>query len=167
MIKDNVLQIQTQIAGICQRLGRNPDDITLVGVTKLAPVEKIKESIQAGIKHVGENKIQEGQSKYPALNDLGIPIIRHMIGHLQTNKVKHALDYFDLIESVDSLKLAQEIGKQASKRNKIADILIQVNTAHDEQKYGCTQEEALGLIESISLLEHVRILGLMVIAPFT
>ena len=167
MIKDNISQIQTHVTQICQRLGRNPDEITLIGVTKLAPVEKIIESLQAGIRHVGENKVQEGQAKYPALKSCGFPVTRHMIGHLQTNKVKHALEAFDIIESVDSLKLAQEIEKQAAKRNKIADILFQVNTAAEEQKYGSTKEEALTVIDEISKLEHVRMLGLMVIAPYT
>jgi PLP dependent protein len=167
MIKDNILEIQKSIAAICQRLGRNPDEITLIGVTKLAPVDKIKESIQAGIRHVGENKVQEGQSKYPALQELGIPVTRHMIGHLQTNKVKHALEYFDIIESVDSFKLAQEIEKQAVKRNKVAEILVQINTAAEEQKYGATKDDALTLVDQIAQLEHVRVLGLMVIAPFT
>lgn len=167
MIKDNISQIQTHVAQICQRLGRNPDEITLIGVTKLAPVEKIIESLQAGIRHVGENKVQEGQAKYPALKSCGFPVTRHMIGHLQSNKVKHALEAFDIIESVDSLKLAQEIEKQAARRNQVADILFQVNTAAEEQKYGSTKEEALAVIEEISKLEHVRILGLMVIAPYT
>ncbi len=167
MIKDNITQIQNQIAQVCKRLGRNPDEITLIGVTKLAPVEKIKESIQAGIRHVAENKVQEGQAKYPPLNELGIPVTKHMIGHLQTNKAKHALEYFDVIQSVDSLKLAQEIEKQAAKRNKVADILGQVNTANEEQKYGTTTEEAVALVDQIAQLPHVRILGMMVIAPYT
>lgn len=167
MIKDNIVQIQNQIAQVCNRLGRNPDEITLIGVTKLAPVEKIKESIQAGIRHVAENKVQEGQAKYPPLSDLGIPVTKHLIGHLQTNKAKHALDCFDLIQSVDSLKLAQEIEKQAAKRNKTADILVQVNTAAEEQKYGTSTEEAVSLVDQMAELPHIRILGLMVIAPYT
>jgi pyridoxal phosphate enzyme (YggS family) len=167
MIKDNITQIQNQIVQVCKRLNRNPNEITLIGVTKLAPVDKIKESIQAGIRHVAENKVQEGQAKYPPLNELGIPVTKHMIGHLQTNKAKQALEYFDVIQSVDSLKLAQEIEKQAAKRNKTADILVQVNTANEEQKYGTSTAEAVALVDAIAQLPHVRILGMMVIAPYT
>ncbi len=167
MIKDNVLRIKERISSICQRLGRNPQDIILVGVTKFAPIEKIEEVIAAGISHIAENKLQEVQKKYPFLKTDGKPVTRHMIGHLQTNKVKDALKHFDLIQSVDSLKLAEEIEKQAGKINRVADILVQINTAAEEQKFGAGKDEAMQLIEEILNLSHVKVLGLMAMAPLT
>ena len=167
MIQDNVKRIQDQIASICQKIGRNPKEITLIAVTKFAPVDKIEQALFAGISHVAENKVQEGLSKYPQLKGPGSPITRHMIGHLQSNKAKDALKVFDLIQSVDSLKLAQEIDQQAEKIGRTADILVQINTAQEEQKYGLAPEETLSLMESVSALKHLRVQGLMAMAPLT
>ena len=164
MVKDNISQTLSDISLICQRLGRNPEDITLVCVTKFATVSMIEEALQSGIAHIGENKVQEALKKYSALKT---KVTRHMIGHLQTNKVKDALDIFDVIQSVDSLKLAQELDKQAVKLNKTTDILIQVNTSNEGQKSGVGPDETLSLIEGILKLTHVRILGLMTMAMLT
>jgi len=167
MIREHLASIQKNISLICQRLGRNPAEITLVGVTKYATVEKIKEALACGLTDVGENKVQEAEKKFPQLDSIAPKLRTHMIGHLQTNKVKDALKYFDLIQSVDSLKLAQEIDKQATKINRIVNILVQVNTSGEDQKYGVEKTQVLGLLEQMAVLKHLRILGLMTMAAFT
>ena len=167
MIKDNVVKVQSDIAAACRSAGRDPLEVALVAVTKFVPVEVIAEAIAAGIEHIAENRVQEAQKKFPALLAQNPRVTGHIIGHLQTNKVKDALAVAHLIQSVDSARLADEIDKQAAKLNKTADILVQVNTAREPQKSGAAPEEALGLIEYISKLEHVRVLGLMAMAPLT
>lgn len=199
MILANIAQIKRGIEDVCRRVGRNPAEITLVAVTKFAAVIQIEEALGCGITHIGENKVQQALEKY---SDVGAPrqggapqqgqekIIKHMIGHLQTNKVKDALKIFDIIESVDSLKLAQAIDAEAKKQNKAVDILIQVNISGEEQKFGAAQDEALRLVENVAgappatilgggrparaseqvpafPFENIRIKGLMTIAPMT
>ena len=168
-IQQNISRIHEDISKVCQKAGRDPKDITLIAVTKFAPVEAIQEAVDCGITDIAENKVQEGLKKYPALKasqSKGI-LKRHLIGHLQTNKVKDALKIFDLIQSVDSLKLAQEIEKQTQKLNRSADILVQVNISGEEQKFGADQSESLRLIEEILQLKNIQIQGLMTMAPFT
>jgi len=164
MIKDNIARIRGQIAVVCQRIGRNPDEVTLVVATKYADVEKIKEVIAAGVGDIGENRVQDGREKFLKLD--AIPHVRrHMIGHLQTNKVKHAVEMFDVIQSVDSVKLAVEISKQAVKLNKTIDIFIEVKTSGEEQKSGINSSEAVKLIQDISQFSNLHIRGLMTMAP--
>lgn len=167
MIQDNIHSLQAKITAICQRLKRDPQGITLVAVTKFASVEDIQHALRAGLSHVGENKVQEGQKKFPLLAEAGFKVTRHLIGHLQTNKAKAAVQHFDLIHSVDSLRLAEAIEKEARKLNQNADVLVQINTAGEEQKFGTTPAEALKLIEDIGRLEHLNIKGLMTMAPLT
>jgi len=167
MIQDRILRLQSHISSICQRLGRNPKEIILVGVTKIASVEGIEEAIACGVTHIAENKVQEAQKKLPALKKTFPRVTFHMIGHLQTNKVKAALELFDMIQSVDSLKLAQEIEKQAKKLERYVDILVQVNTSGEEQKYGIDPEHVFPLIEEIAKFKWVRMRGLMAMAPLT
>jgi len=164
MIKDNLAHILENVASICARIKRDPSEITLIGVTKYSPVDQINEAIEAGLAYVGENRVQDAEQKFPLLKP---GVIKHMIGHLQSNKVKLAVELFDLIESVDSLKLAQEIDKQAAQRNKVMDVLIQVNVSGEEQKFGVEKTGALQLIEAISKLNSIRVLGLMTMAPLT
>jgi len=168
-IQENILRVREEIARVCQKIGRDPKEITLVGVTKFAPVEAIQEAINTGVTDIAENKVQEGLKKYPGLQSPSGhgALKRHLIGHLQTNKVKDALKIFDLIQSIDSLKLAQEVEKQALKLNRSIDILVQVNIAGEEQKFGADTQGALNLISNILKLKNVRILGLMTMAPFT
>ncbi len=167
MIRDNVARIRDRIAAICPKAGRHPEEITLVGVTKFASIEDIDQAVAAGINDIAENRVQEAQKKFPLVNPAGRKLTRHLIGHLQTNKVKAALNICDLIQSVDSLKLAGEIERQAAQAGRVADILMQVNTARETQKYGIAPEEALPLIGEVLKLPKVRILGLMAMAPFT
>ena len=168
-IKENIFRVREEIARICRKVGRDPKEITLVAVTKFAPVEAIQEAIDCGIADVAENKVQEGLKKYPSLKSSTSQRIlkRHLIGHLQTNKVKDALKIFDLIQSVDSLKLAQEIDKQSQKANCRMEILVQVNISGEEQKFGMNKNEALDLVGKILELKNIQILGLMTMAPLT
>ena len=167
MIKENLLRLREKIASICSRIGRSPDEITLIGVTKYSEAPDIKEAVDSGLKDIGENRVQEGQRKFPELDRLGVKATKHLIGHLQTNKVKYVLPLFDLIHSIDSLKLAEEVDKQAQKLNKTADILIQVSTSGEEQKFGIDPQEAARLIDQIVILQNVRVRGLMTMAPLT
>ena len=167
MVKNNVIKVQTQIVQACKSAGRSPADVTLVAVTKFAPLEAIQEAINAGIKHIAENRVQEAAHKFPPLLAKNPGLTAHIIGHVQTNKVKDAVKACSLIQSVDSFKLAGEIEKQAVKLGKTVDILLQFDTAREEQKFGAAPEEAYALVELVSQLAHVRIKGLMAMAPFT
>ena len=167
MIKENVARVKDQVVAICRRLGRNPSEITIIGVTKYADPPQVAEAISAGIAIIGENRVQEAEWKFPVLDTLVSGVRKHLIGHLQTNKVKQALKYFDLIQSVDSLKLALEIEKQCDKLNRGMDILVQVSTSGEEQKFGVEHLQATLLVEEIANLPHIFIKGLMTMAPLT
>jgi len=162
------LKIRQRIASICSKANQNPDRITLVAISKDRTVKQIKEAIEAGVTDIGENKVQEALSKYnqiPTSDDAG-GIKWHMVGHLQTNKVKDAVRIFDLIQSVDSIHLAAEINKQAARINKIQDILIQVNTSSEVTKFGLKPDDTLEVIKEITKFKNIKIEGLMTIAPF-
>ena len=162
-IKDNIELINKRKNEIEAATGRNPDEVLLVAVTKTRTYEELNEAIDAGITDIGENKVQEILDKYEYVK----PVRWHMIGHLQTNKVKYIIDKVSLIHSVDSLKLAEEIDKRASQHGRVMNILVQVNAAREESKFGITSEETGNLIEEIlSRFENIRIRGLMSIAPF-
>ncbi|MDP2940199.1 MAG: YggS family pyridoxal phosphate-dependent enzyme [Candidatus Omnitrophota bacterium] len=171
MIRDNIASLRKDIALICQRLKRQTQEISLVCVTKGATSQMAFEAIQNGIRDIGENRIQLAQKKFLELKLLiknsnqNFSLHYHMVGHLQTNKVKSALLLFDLIQSVGSLHLAKEIEKQALKLNKTVDILIQVNTSGELSKFGIRPKEAIDLVSAISKLERIKIKGLMTIAP--
>jgi pyridoxal phosphate enzyme (YggS family) len=167
MVQTQVGQVFRDIEEICRKINRNPKEITLVAVTKTVAPEIIQEAINAGIGHIAENRVQEAESKFPSLLAKNPQIKTHIIGHLQTNKARDAIKVCSLVQSVDSLKLAQEIEKQAAKTGKAVDILVQINTAREEQKFGAAPEEANALIESISKLSLVHIKGLMCMAPYT
>lgn len=163
MIIENLNIIEKNILTACAKSGRKRDEITLIAVSKTKPVSMLEEVYSTGIRDFGENKVQELSDKFEILPK---DIKWHMIGHLQTNKVKYLMDKAYLIHSVDSLKLAKEIEKQAEKANRIVDILIEVNIAEEESKFGLAKEEVLALIKEISLFPHLRIKGLMTIAPY-
>jgi len=167
MIQDNVRKVFSDIEEICRKINRHPKEITVVGVTKLVALEVIQEAINAGIRHIAENRVQEAERKFPLLLVKNPKIKTHIIGHLQTNKAKDAIKVCSLIQSVDSLKLAQEIEKQAAKTGKAVEILVQFNCAREEQKFGADPSDANALIESISKLSLVHIKGLMCMAPYT
>lgn len=162
-IKENIQSINDQIESTCRKSGRKFDDVTLIAVTKTKPIVDMKMALEAGILHVGENKAQEIVSKYPQFK---AGFIWHMIGHLQTNKIKSIIDKVDLIHSVDSYKLAEMINKEAEKIDKVQDILIQINVAEEETKYGISMDEIESMVREIAKLPHIRIKGLMTVAPY-
>ena len=162
-IGGNIEYIQDLKKKAAERSGRSGDDVLLVAVTKLHSTDAINEAIHCGITDIGENKVQEIMDKYDRVE----PVRWHLIGHLQTNKVKYIIDKVSMIHSVDSLKLAQEINKRAQQHGLVMDILIQVNSAMEESKFGITTEETGELIGQIlETCPNVRIRGLMCIAPF-
>ena len=142
-IQDNILEIEAQIESACARVGRSKDEVQLIAVTKLHTPVEINEALDAGITDIAENKVQEILNKYEAVGDARW----HLIGHLQTNKVKYIVDKVAMIHSVDSLKLAKEINKRSEAIGRTMDILIQVNSAEEESKFGIKSEEVDSLID--------------------
>ena len=163
MLKDQLQEVEKRIQAACDRAGRKREEVTLIAVSKTKPVETLQEAYDLGVRIFGENKVQELTAKYEALPK---DIHWHMIGHLQTNKVKYIIDKAELIHSVDSLKLAETIEKEAAKHDLIADILVEVNVAEEESKFGMKMEEVIPFVEKVSSFSHVRVRGLMTIAPF-
>lgn len=161
---ENLKRLEERIENAAIKSGRRREDITLVAVTKNVEPERIIEGIDAGIKIIGENRIQEATDKFKFINK---DVEKHLVGHLQTNKVKKALELFDLIQSVDSLHLAQEISKRAKEKEKSAEVLIEVNTSDEPSKYGVKPEEVSGVVEEVSNLENIKIKGLMTVGLFT
>ena len=162
-IKSNIEYINELKEQAAVKSGRQGDDVLLVAVTKLHSADEINEAIDAGITDIGENKVQEIMDKYEKVK----PVRWHLIGHLQTNKVKYIIDKVSMIHSVDSLKLAKEIDKRAKQHDLVMDILVQVNSANEDSKFGITTEETDQLINDIAAeCSNVRIRGLMCIAPF-
>ncbi len=150
MIKDNILKLNI------------PPKVKLIAVTKTRTIKEIKDAIKAGIKCIGENKVQEAEKKFPHLPE----VEKHMIGHLQRNKVKKAVELFDMIQSVDTLKIAKEINKRCSVIKKIMPILIEINIGNEETKQGIKLEEINDFLNNIKELRNIRVEGLMCIAPF-
>ena len=163
MLETQLKEVEAKIQAACDRAGRTREEVTLIAVSKTKPIEMLQEAYDLGVRVFGENKVQEITAKYDALPD---DIHWHMIGHLQTNKVKYIIDKVDLIHSVDSVKLAETIEKEAAKHNLTANILIEVNVAQEESKFGLKTEEVLPFIEKIANFEHIKVCGLMTIAPF-
>ena len=163
MLRDNLKKVEENIQAACDRSGRNRDEITLIAVSKTKPVEMLQEIYDENIRDFGENKVQELCDK---IEKMPSDIKWHMIGHLQRNKVKYIVGKVALIHSVDSYRLAEEISIQAKKHNTIVPILVEVNIAHEESKFGISEEDAILLVKEISELENIRIMGLMTIAPY-
>lgn len=161
-IKENIEQVKENIRAAALEAGRAPEEVTLIAVSKTKPVSMIKEAYACGCRDFGENKVQELCDKYEMLP---ADIRWHLIGHLQRNKVKYIVDKVYLIHSVDSLRLAEEIQKEASKKQVHVDILIEVNVAAEESKFGILPEETEGLVRAVAKLPNVHIKGLMTIAP--
>ena len=163
MIRENLDKVQKNILTACTKANRNVADVTLIAVSKTKPVELLQEAYDAGVRDFGENKVQEIMDKYDKLPS---DIRWHMIGHLQRNKVKYIIDKVVLIHSVDSLRLAEEISKQAQKHNLTMPILVELNIGEEDSKFGTSLEEAITLVKEISLLPNIQIKGLMTVAPF-
>ena len=163
MLKENLANVEKNIEQACKNAGRSRDEVTLIAVSKTKPVEMLQEIYDENIRDFGENKVQELCSK---MEQLPSDIRWHMIGHLQRNKVKYIVGKVELIHSVDTYRLAEEINIQAKKQNVIVPILVEVNIAHEESKFGISAEDAILLVEEISKLENILIKGLMTIAPY-
>ncbi len=164
MIRENIAQTEEKIIEACTRTGRDREQVCLIAVSKTKPVEMLREAYEAGVRDFGENKVQELMEKMPVLPE---DIRWHMIGHLQRNKVKYIVGKVWMIHSVDSLELAKEISKEAVKKQVTVRILLEVNVAEEESKFGVTVQEACALAEEAAKLPGIRVEGLMTIAPFT
>lgn len=164
MIKENLEEVEARITRACERSGRERSEVTLISVSKTKPAEMLQEAYDAGSRDFGENKPQEIREKYP---QLPTDIRWHMIGHLQRNKIKYIIDKVCMIHSVDSIRLAEAIDEEAKKHGIIMPVLIEVNVAEEESKFGVRLDEAESLIRQISELSNIQVQGLMTIAPFT
>lgn len=183
MIQNNITNVLQRIEEACKRSHRSKEEVVLIAVSKTKPITMLKEAYNAGIREFGENKVQElcdkdekvksflrdNQTEFPTAQtaNLSHEINWHMIGHLQRNKVKYIIDKVKLIHSVDSLRLAEQINIEAKKKGVIVDILIEINIADEESKFGVKPSEAEALIREISSLSSIRVKGLMTVAPYT
>lgn len=163
MLKENLQSVEENIKKACEKAGRKREDVTLIAVSKTKPVEMLQEIYDQNIRNFGENKVQEMCDKIEVLPK---DIKWHMIGHLQTNKIKYIIGKTELIHSVDSLHLAQEISKQAVKHDVQTDILIEINIANEQTKFGIDAGDTIQLVREIAALPNIHIKGLMTIAPF-
>lgn len=164
MIKENLEIVEENIQKACKKAGRDRSEVTLIAVSKTKPVSDIRQAMDCGITVFGENKVQEIRDKTAEIKE---PLSWHMIGHLQANKVKYLPGVACMIHSVDNDKLAAEIEKQAAKHDLVMDVLIEVNMAKEDTKFGITPEETIDFVKRISAYEHLNIRGLMTIAPYT
>ena len=163
-IEENLKIVQKRITEAALKTGRQPGDITLVAVTKTVASDLINQAIGCGVTVIGENRVQEATQKYP---DISGPVQWHLIGHLQSNKAKKAVEMFSLIHSIDSLNLAQEVGRRALEANKVQEILLEVNTSGEPQKYGFGLEEVPNVLNGIKDIDGVKVMGLMTVGPLT
>jgi PLP dependent protein len=154
--------VRERVARAAERAGRRPDDVLLIGVSKVVEVERIRAALAAGLGALGENRVQEAKAK---VAELGHPVPWHLIGHLQTNKVKDALPLFDLIQSLDRLELAQELERRAAAQGRQVEVLVQVNVAAEASKGGFAPDAVGEALDVIGKLSHVRVRGLMAIPP--
>jgi pyridoxal phosphate enzyme (YggS family) len=162
-IRDNIRAISQNIEEICKIIDRDPRDITIIAVTKTIDCDRINYAVGCGMQNLGENKVQEITAKYENIEK---NVKWHLIGHLQTNKVKYIIDKVELIHSVDSISLAEEISRRAIKSGLVKNVLIQVNVAEEETKFGIDYEEIDSFVAQLAHLEGIRVLGLMTIAPY-
>lgn len=162
-IEQNLKEIRQNISDACQRAGRRTEDVTILAVTKTIDADRINEAVSLGLTDLGENRVQEFLSKYELIKG---DVRWHIIGHLQKNKVKYIADKVYMIHSVESLSLAEEIEKQCAKIDKIMNVLVEVNVSGEESKSGITPEEAVDFVTQVSKFPHIRVRGLMTMAPF-
>jgi pyridoxal phosphate enzyme (YggS family) len=161
-IRENVAAIEARIAAACARAGRARGDVTLVGVSKTFPADAVDEAIAAGITHVGENRVQEARDKKPLVRGSAR---WHLIGHLQSNKAKDAVRLFDVVESVDSVELAEKLAKAAAANGTTLEVLVQVNIGNEPQKSGVATRDVDGAVAQITRLDALVVRGLMAIPP--
>jgi len=161
-VRENLERVRERIARAAARAGRKTDDVLLIGVSKTVDVDRIRAALAAGLRALGENRVQEAKAK---VADLGRPAAWHLIGHLQTNKVKDALELFDVIHSLDRLELAQELERRAAGRGLAVEAMLQVNVGGEASKGGFAPDEVGQALEGIAKLAHVKVTGLMTIPP--
>ena len=167
ILEKRIIDIKKRIEEACQRVGRDPSEVTLIAVSKTKPLQMIENAFELGLRDFGENKVQDLSKKYDELKDkYGQTMKWHMIGHLQRTKVRQVIDKAVLIHSVDSLRLGEMIEKEAAKKNLICDILIEVNVADEDTKFGVKENELLELFNELIKFPHIRVRGLMTIAPY-
>jgi pyridoxal phosphate enzyme (YggS family) len=164
-IKENIERILEKTAQAAIRSNRNPEDITVIAVSKTVDAERAREAVEGGLVNLGENRVQELVNKYEQLDDIDVKW--HLIGHLQKNKVKYIIDKAALIHSVESLELAKEINKRALSHNITANVLIELNIGEEESKFGISDDTVYDFVRSMEQFENIKILGLMTVAPFT
>ena len=162
-IQENLALVQERITAAAAKSGRPPEDICLVAVTKTVPPERIKEAIAAGIRHIGENRVQEAAAKVAAIP---AGVTWHLIGHLQRNKAKQAVQMFNLVHSLDSLRLAETLQKRAEELGQTVDCLVEVNVAGEETKHGIAPDQVRPLLRKVSSLPRLSVHGLMTVAPY-
>lgn len=163
MVAENLKEVEARICAACERSGRKREDVTLIAVSKTKPVEMLKEAYMTGSRYFGENKVQELVDKYEVMPK---DIHWQMIGHLQRNKVKYIVDKAELIHSVDSIRLAETIDKEAAKKGVVANILLEVNMAREESKFGLMPEDVIDFLKGVVRFQNIKVQGLMTIAPF-
>ncbi len=163
-MKQRLQAVMERIRQACERSGRDPQSVRLVAVSKTMPAERVRRAVAAGVRILGENYVQEARDKYAQLADLSVSW--HFIGHLQTNKAKYVVRMFDLVHSIDSLKLARELDRQAARRERVQPVLIQVNISREESKSGVATEQIEPLVREVAVLEHLELQGLMTMPPF-
>ncbi len=162
-VKENIRKVKENMKNACLKAGRSPEDTTLIAVTKTKPFEMLMEAYDAGVRDFGENKVQDLMAKFElAPKDSRF----HMIGHLQKNKVKYLIGNVYLIHGVDSYELAEVIDKESKKKNVVTNILVEVNVAGEESKFGTTSKDAKEVVKKIASLPNVKVKGLMTIAPY-
>ena len=167
MIQANYVKVISDIEESCRKSGRDPREVTLVAVTKQVDLETIQQALDAGVRNIAENRVQEAQAKFPALLARNPQVRAHIIGHLQTNKARDAIRAASMIQSVDSVKLASEIEKQAARESRPVEILVQFNCAREDQKFGADPATADELMDAVGSCEFLRVKGLMCMAPYT
>ena len=163
-IGQNIRILENKIAEAAEKAGRHGEKITVVAVSKTVKPERIREAIRCGIRIIGENKVQEAEQKFKQIPE---EFAKHLVGHLQTNKAKKAVELFDMIQSVDSLKLAEEVSKRAQQKGKTVDVLVEVNTSGEPSKFGLEPDGVFDFMKQASGLEGIKIKGLMTVGLFS
>jgi len=162
-VKENLLRVMEKIEEAARKIGRNPNEIKLVAVSKTVEAARIMEAIEAGVSILGENYVQEAQKK---IEEIGQPVSWHFIGHLQTNKAKYAIRLFDMIHSLDSVPLAEELNRRAEQADRVMKVMIEVNLSKEATKFGTDEEVVVNLAKRVQNLNHLSLEGLMTMPPY-
>jgi hypothetical protein len=163
-IEENIQNVKQNIAKAAVKAGKKPEDITLVAVSKTVEPERIREALKCGIKIIGENRVQEAEEKFKKIPE---EFEKHLVGHLQINKAKKAVELFDMIQSLDSIRLAEELSKRAKAKGKIMNVLVEVNTSDEPTKYGLKPDEVMGFMKQVCHLDGIKVIGLMTVGLFS